>query len=77
VVARGDLVDAVERGGGFAHGHTHANNPLAAACGLAVLGELRSTPSPTPPGRASACSTVWRVSAHAIRSSATHAARAF
>jgi adenosylmethionine-8-amino-7-oxononanoate aminotransferase len=36
-----------------------------------------STPSPTPPGRASAFSTVWRVSAHAIRSSATHAARAF
>jgi adenosylmethionine-8-amino-7-oxononanoate aminotransferase len=31
VVARGDLVDAVERGGGFAHGHTHANNPLAIA----------------------------------------------
>lgn len=40
VVARGDLVDAVLAGGGFAHGFTNAGNPLACATGLAVIEEI-------------------------------------
>ncbi len=40
VIARTDLVEAVQAAGGFAHGHTYAGNPLAACAGLAVLGVI-------------------------------------
>jgi len=40
MVARGDIVDAVQAQGGFMHGHTYAGNPLACAAGLAVLDEI-------------------------------------
>jgi len=37
VVCRIEIADVVLRGGGFAHGHTYAGNPLACAVGHAVL----------------------------------------
>ncbi|MFO7544241.1 MAG: aspartate aminotransferase family protein [Trueperaceae bacterium] len=37
VVCRTEVADVVLRGGGFAHGHTYAGNPLACAVGHAVL----------------------------------------
>lgn len=40
VMARGDIVQAVEDAGGFAHGHTYSAGPLACAAGLAVLDVL-------------------------------------
>lgn len=40
VVCRGNVAEAVLAGGGFAHGHTYAGNPLSCAVGLAVLREI-------------------------------------
>jgi adenosylmethionine-8-amino-7-oxononanoate aminotransferase len=40
MAARRGIVTAVLGGGGFAHGHTYAGNPLACSAGLAVLQEL-------------------------------------
>jgi adenosylmethionine-8-amino-7-oxononanoate aminotransferase len=37
VLARGDLVDAVQEAGGFHHGFTYSHHPVVAATGLAVL----------------------------------------
>lgn len=39
-VASEHIIEAVLDGGGFAHGHTYAGNPLACAAGNAVLDEL-------------------------------------
>ena len=40
MIADEDMVEAVLRAGGFAHGHTYAGNPLACSAGLAVLAEI-------------------------------------
>ncbi|SJN08477.1 Adenosylmethionine-8-amino-7-oxononanoate aminotransferase [Leucobacter sp. 7(1)] len=40
MIAPDRIVEPVLAGGGFAHGHTYAGNPLASAAGLAVLGEI-------------------------------------
>ena len=37
MMARSELVEAVNADGGFMHGHTYAGNPLACATGLAVI----------------------------------------
>jgi len=39
IVTRAEIVDAVDRAGGFAHGHTYSASPLACAVGRAVLAE--------------------------------------
>ncbi|WP_417515135.1 aspartate aminotransferase family protein [Minwuia sp.] len=40
VLARGDIVQAVDDAGGYAHGHTYSAGPLACAAGLAVMDVL-------------------------------------
>lgn len=42
MMARKELVAAVNRSGGFMHGHTYAGNPLACATGLAVIKVIES-----------------------------------
>ena len=42
MIAHHRLVDAVQDGGGFAHGFTYAGNPLACSAGLAVLEEIEA-----------------------------------
>jgi len=41
IMTRKDIVDEVLRGGGFAHGHTYAGNPMACAVGLEVFRVIR------------------------------------
>ncbi|PTQ74909.1 aspartate aminotransferase family protein [Celeribacter persicus] len=41
MVAKGEIVEAVEAHGGFLHGYTYSGNPLACAAGLAVLEEMQ------------------------------------
>lgn len=41
IMTRNSIVDEVMRGGGFAHGHTYAGNPMACAVGLEVFRIIR------------------------------------
>jgi len=41
IMTRKEIVDEVMQGGGFAHGHTYAGNPMACAVGLEVFRIIR------------------------------------
>ena len=46
VAAREDIVETINKSGGFLHGHTYAANPLACSAGLAVIKEVISNKLP-------------------------------